>query len=96
MFGNAFRLIFAADHEAGDVLEEEERDAPLLRQFDEVRALLRAFAEQHAVIGKDRDRNTPDMGKTKVIKYSLGYTKTINANVLEMAIDLTTFNELIN
>jgi len=40
--------------------------------------------------------NTPDMGKTKVIKYSLGYTKTINANVLEMAIDLTTFNELIN
>jgi hypothetical protein len=58
-----FGLVFAADHEAGNVLEEQQRNAPLAGQFDEVRALLRAFAEQHAVVGEDRDRHAPDMGE---------------------------------
>src|SRR3546814_13164554 len=61
MLGNAFGLIFSADHEAADVLEEEQGDAPLLRQFDEMRALDRALAEQHAVVREDRDGNAPDM-----------------------------------
>src|SRR3546814_14964175 len=39
----------------------EQGDAPLLRQLDEMRALDRAFAEQHAIVGEDRDRNAPDM-----------------------------------
>src|SRR3546814_3435367 len=39
----------------------EQGDAPLLRQFDEMRALDRAFAEQHAIVREDRDRDAPDM-----------------------------------
>jgi hypothetical protein len=27
VLGDAFRLVFAADHEAGDVLQEQQRDA---------------------------------------------------------------------
>src|SRR3546814_20195355 len=61
MFGDALGFIFAADHEAADVLEEEQGDAALLRQFDEMRALDRAFAEQHAIVREDRNRNAPDM-----------------------------------
>src|SRR3546814_7220487 len=56
-------LIFAADHEAGDMLEEQQGNAPLAGEFDEMRALLRAFAEQHAVIGQDRYRHAPYMGE---------------------------------
>src|SRR3546814_11216564 len=61
MFGDALGLICSADHEAADVLEEEQGDAPLLRQFDEMRVLDRALAEQHAVVREDRDGNAPDM-----------------------------------
>src|SRR3546814_1363876 len=61
MLGDPRGRIFAADHEAADILEEEQGDAPLLRQFDEMRALDRAFAEQHAIVREDRDRDAPDM-----------------------------------
>ena len=61
MLGDPLRLIFPADHEAGDVLEEQQRNAPLARQLDEMRPLHRRFAEQHAVVGEDRDRDAPDM-----------------------------------
>ena len=63
MLGDALRLIFAADHEAADILEEQQGRAALLRELDEVRAFDRAFAEQHAIIGQDRDRHAPDMRK---------------------------------
>jgi len=39
-------LVLATDHEAGDVLQEDERDAALRAQLDEMRALLRRLAEQ--------------------------------------------------
>ncbi len=44
------------DHEAGDVLQEQQRDAALVGQLDEVRALEGRLAEQDAVVGDDRDR----------------------------------------
>src|SRR3546814_7260564 len=61
MLGDPLGLIFAADHETADILEEEQGDAPLLRQFDEMRALDSAFAGQHAIVSEDRDRDAPDM-----------------------------------
>ncbi len=61
MLGNAFLLDLASDHEAGDVLQEDERRAPLAAQFDEVRAFLRRFGEQDAVVGDDPDRHAPQM-----------------------------------
>src|SRR5205807_7082373 len=53
---DAASLLLLPDHEAGDVLQEDERDAPLARELDEVRALLRGLREEHAVRGKDSDR----------------------------------------
>jgi hypothetical protein len=41
VLGDAAGLVLAADHEAGDVLQEQQRDAALAAQLDEVRALER-------------------------------------------------------
>ena len=48
------------DHEAGDVLEEDERHAPLAAELDEVRAFLRGLGEEHAVVREDPDRDPLD------------------------------------
>jgi hypothetical protein len=40
----------AADHEAGDVLQKEDRDAALLAKLNEMRALLRALTKEHVVV----------------------------------------------
>src|SRR5260370_26867324 len=60
VLGDAGRLVFAADHEAGDVLQKDERDAALRAQLDEMGALQCAFREQDAVIGENTDRVPPD------------------------------------
>ena len=44
-----------ADHEAGDVLEEDERDPALAGELDEVRALLGRLGEEDAAVGEDPD-----------------------------------------
>ena len=44
-----------ADHEAGDVLEEDEGDVALAAELDEVGALEAAFGEEDAVVGDDAD-----------------------------------------
>ena len=48
-------LVLAADHEAGDVLQEDQRDVALAAQLDEVGALQRALREEDAVVGDDAD-----------------------------------------
>src|SRR4029450_2602958 len=57
---DASSLVLRPDHEAGDVLEVDERNAALGRQLDEVRALLRGLREEHAVVGEDADREALD------------------------------------
>jgi hypothetical protein len=63
VLGDAAGLVFAADHEARDVLQEQQRDVALARQLDEVRALERALAEQDAVVGEDADGKAVDVGE---------------------------------
>src|SRR4029079_8397193 len=58
--GDPVGLVLLADHEPGDVLEEDERDLPLARELDEVGALLRRLGEQDAVRGEDPDREALD------------------------------------
>src|SRR5512139_528504 len=58
--GDAAVLVLPADHEAGDVLEEHERDAPLVAQLDEVGALEAGLAEEDAVVRDDPHRVAPD------------------------------------
>ena len=55
VLGNAAGFVFAADHEAGDVLEENERDAALGAKLDEMRALEGRFRKQDPIIGDDAD-----------------------------------------
>ena len=50
-----------ADHEADDVLQEQQRNAALAAQFDEVRGLQRAFGKQDAVVADDADRHAVEM-----------------------------------
>ena len=57
-------LVFLADHEAGDVLQEHQRDAALGAQFDEMRAFLRRFGEQDAVVGDEANRIAVQPGET--------------------------------
>src|SRR5690606_20626096 len=63
VLGDAAGLIFAPDHEAGDVLQEEKRDLALAAELNEVRALQRRFREEHAVIGENAHRHTVKMRK---------------------------------
>src|SRR5690606_18129975 len=63
VFGDALGLVFAADHEAGDVLQEDQRNFALAGQFDEVRSLQGGLGEQHAVVGQNGDGIAPDAGK---------------------------------
>src|SRR5690606_19236049 len=64
MLGDAAGLVFLPDHEAGDVLQKQQRNAALAGQFDEVRAFLRRFGEEDAVVRQDRHRIAVDMGET--------------------------------
>ena len=63
VLGDAGLLVLAADHEPGDVLEEDERDPALAGELDEVGALERRLAEQDPVVGEDRDRVALDVGE---------------------------------
>src|SRR3546814_4898932 len=61
VLGDAAALVFLADHEAGDVLQEHDRRAGLIAQLDEMRALERGVVEQHAVVGEDANLVAPQM-----------------------------------
>ena len=49
-------LVARADHEPGDVLDEQQRDVAPVAQLDELRALLGLLGEEDAVVGDDADR----------------------------------------
>src|SRR3546814_2302700 len=62
--GNAFDFVLAAHHEAGDVLQEYQWNLALAAQLDEVRAFLRRFGKQDAVIGDDAYRHAVYVGES--------------------------------
>ena len=63
VLGDAAGLVLPADHEPGDVLQENQRNAPLCAEFDEMRALECRFREQDAIVGDDADRITVEPGE---------------------------------
>ena len=63
VLGDAAGLVVAPDHEAGDVLQEQQRDLPAVAQLDEVRALERGLGEQDAVVRDDPDRMAVQPGE---------------------------------
>ena len=63
MFGDAAGLVFAADHEAGDVLQEQQGHHPLVTELDEMRSLDCGFGEQHPVVRHDADWMAVDVSE---------------------------------
>src|SRR3546814_20498289 len=64
MFGNTLRLIFAANHETGNVLQKQQRYAALAGQFYEMRSLQGAFTEPHTIISQNSYGDSPNMVDT--------------------------------
>src|SRR5262245_26447855 len=55
VLGNATDLGFTSDHEAGDVLQEDEWDAALVTQLDEMRRLESGLTEKDSIVGDNAD-----------------------------------------
>lgn len=53
MLGNTLLLDSLSNHEARDVLQEENRDLSLGAQLNKVSSLLGTFREKHTIIGND-------------------------------------------
>ncbi len=63
VLGNSAGLVVASDHEAHDILQEQQRNAALAAQFDEVRSLKCAFRKQDSVVAENANRYAVDMRK---------------------------------
>ena len=64
VLGDSLALGVAADHETGDVLEEDQGNTALRAELNEVRALQSGRAEEDAVVGHDADAVAVDLGET--------------------------------
>src|SRR5260370_39910458 len=82
---DAAGLIFLADHETRDVLQEHQRDIALTAKLDEMRALQRALAEQDAVVGDDADRIAPDVRKTANQRLAIKLLEFIELRAVDQA-----------
>ena len=80
-------LVLLADHEARDVLEEDERDAPLARELDEVRALLRGLGEEDALIREDSDRVALDPGEPADERRAVELLELVESRAVDDAAD---------
>ncbi len=80
-------LVLAADHEAGDVLQEQQGDIALATQLDEVRALERRFGEQDAVVGDDADRMAVHMREAGNQGVAVTWLEFIQARTVDDARD---------
>ena len=65
VLGDAAGLRRLADHEARDVLQEQQGDAALAGELDEVRGLERGLGIEDAVVGEDRHGQPLDVGEAR-------------------------------
>jgi len=63
VLGDSSPFILPADDVAGDVLEEDERDAAFVADLDELRRLQGAAGKEDPVIAEDPHRITVDIGQ---------------------------------
>ena len=80
-------LVLAADHEPGDVLEEDERDLALGAELDEVGALEGRGAEQDPVVGDDPDRPAVDVGEAGDERLAVARLEVVEAAAVDEAGD---------
>ena len=53
MFSNALMLVLLADHEAGDILQEDKGHLALRANLNEIGTFGRCLAKEDAVVGND-------------------------------------------
>ena len=63
VLGDPGPFVLAADHEPGDVLEEDQRDPPQVAQLDEMGRLEGRFREEDAVVGEDSHEKAVEAGE---------------------------------
>src|ERR1700724_3710662 len=80
-------FIFASHHEAGDVLQKEQRNVALARELDEMGALERALAEQDAVIAKDADGKTVNVSKAADQRLAIERLELVELGAIGQACD---------
>ncbi len=87
VLGDAAGLVFPPDHEAGDVLQEDQRDLALAAQLDEMRAFQRALREQDAVVGDDADGNAVDVREAGDERRAVARLELVEAGAIDDAGD---------
>jgi hypothetical protein len=87
VLGDAAVLVLAADHEAGDVLQEDQRNAALGAQLDEVGALLGRLAKQDAVVGDDAHRHAVEPRKAGDQRGAVAGLELVEARAVDDAGD---------
>ena len=87
VLGDAARLVLPADHEAGDVLQEEERDVALRAELDEVGPLQRRLGEQDSVVRDDADRHAGDVGEAAHQRRAVELLELVEARIVHDARD---------
>ncbi|ENN86135.1 hypothetical protein RHSP_33009 [Rhizobium freirei PRF 81] len=85
VLGYTLSLVFPANHETGDVLQEDERNFALRAKFDEMRAFQRRLREEHAVIGDDANGNAVDMGEAADQRRAVARLEFIEAGAVHHA-----------
>jgi hypothetical protein len=80
-------LVLPPDHEARDVLQEQEGHAALRAQFDEVRTLLRRLREQDAIVGDDSDRHAVEAREPGNQRRAVARLELVEARTVDKAGD---------
>ena len=87
VLGDAGALVLPADDEAGDVLQEDQRNAAEVAQLDEVRGLQRRFGKQHAVVGDDADQEAVEPGEAGDERGAVALLELVEARAVDQARD---------
>ena len=80
-------LVLAPDDEAGDVLQEDQRDAAQVAELDEVRRLERRLGEQHAVVGDDADEQAVQAREAGDERGAVALLELVEARAVDQARD---------
>ncbi len=83
VLGDAGALVLASDDEAGDVLQEDERDAAEVAELDEVRRLERRLREEHAVVGDDADQEAVEPGEAGDERRAVALLELVEARAVD-------------
>src|SRR6185503_381966 len=87
VLGNSTALVLTADHEAGDVLQKDQRHATHVAQLDEVGGLERRLRKEHTVVGDDADQEALQPREAGHDRRSVALLELVEARAVDKASD---------